>query len=200
MCAGIRTKKHLRDLGHQRFAIVTFKLAADGHCGFIDRNRLENSSNELNRHRVQGYLEVLDNSGPGVSVKIWEWNQSNRRGLSNRSDREPFKEQPRPTAITGRERSVGHWRDGSGPAPSAPHSTRPCGGRIRWDSLEATVSHTRQLTTVLSAHGGEGTVGCFKVIQKKGPLRTKVPTKLIVRRVERPTIQGSDQEREIHIR
>ena len=38
------------------------------------------------------------------------------------------------------------------------------------------------------------------VLKEKGPLRTKVPTKPIIRQSSDPTIQGSDQEREIHIR
>lgn len=27
--------QHLKDLGHQRFAIVTFPLSGDGHCGLV---------------------------------------------------------------------------------------------------------------------------------------------------------------------
>ena len=29
--------QHLKDLGHQDFAIVTFPLGSDGHCGLVDR-------------------------------------------------------------------------------------------------------------------------------------------------------------------
>ena len=56
--------QHLRDLGHQRFAIVTFKLGADGHCGFIDRNRLKNSCYELNRHGSRSIFECSTTAAP----------------------------------------------------------------------------------------------------------------------------------------
>jgi DNA-binding LacI/PurR family transcriptional regulator len=29
--------QHLKDLGHQDFAIGTFPLGSDGHCGLVDR-------------------------------------------------------------------------------------------------------------------------------------------------------------------
>ena len=30
--------QHLKDLGHQNYAIVTFKLSSDGRCGLINEN------------------------------------------------------------------------------------------------------------------------------------------------------------------
>ena len=32
--------EHLRVLGHERFAIVTFELGKDEYCGYIDRNNV----------------------------------------------------------------------------------------------------------------------------------------------------------------
>src|SRR4029077_2303137 len=31
---------HLKDLGHDSYAIVTFPLGSDGHCGYVDKKRL----------------------------------------------------------------------------------------------------------------------------------------------------------------
>ena len=90
--------EHLRALGHQRFAIVTFRLGADGHCGYIERNRVESSRYELNRVRVSTFLDVLDKGGPEVSVKIWEWHRSNEEG-GRIAGENLLKDHPRPTAI-----------------------------------------------------------------------------------------------------
>ena len=189
--------QHLRDLGHQRFAIVTFKLGADGHCGFIDRNRLINSCYELNRHRVQGYLEMLDNSGPGVSVKIWEWNRSNEEGGRTAAE-SLFKEQPRPTAILAASDrlAIGVMEAARRHQLRIPQDLAVVG----FDGIPATTLITPQLTTVYQPMAEKGRLAVSRLFKEKGPLRTKVPTKLIIRQSSDPIIQGSDQAREIHIR
>jgi DNA-binding LacI/PurR family transcriptional regulator len=93
--------QHLKDLGHQNVAIVTFQLGNDEHCGPIDRKRLKGICFEVPRRRIEGYLEVLDASGPGVSGMIWECFHSNEE--SGRTAAEGiFKSEPRPTAILAR--------------------------------------------------------------------------------------------------
>jgi len=90
--------QHLRDLGHQSFGIVTFKLGADGHFGFIDRKRVKNSCYGLNRSRVQGYLAVLDNSGPVSRYNFGSGTAQTKR-VAEPQPRAFFNERPRPTAI-----------------------------------------------------------------------------------------------------
>src|SRR5580692_4765194 len=90
--------QHLKDLGHQNIAIVTFQLGNDKHCGPIDRKRLKEICFEVPRRRIEGYLEVLDASGPGFSVMIWECSHSNEE--SGRTAAEGiFESEPRPSAI-----------------------------------------------------------------------------------------------------
>jgi DNA-binding LacI/PurR family transcriptional regulator len=86
------------ELGHQNFAIETFQLGSDGYCGLIDRKRLKSISFEISRRRIEGYLEVLDASGPELSVIVWECSRSNEE--SGRTAAEGiFKSTPRPTTI-----------------------------------------------------------------------------------------------------
>jgi DNA-binding LacI/PurR family transcriptional regulator len=188
--------RHLRDLGHERFAIVTFKLGADGYCGFIDRKRLKNSSYEVNRHRIQGYLEVLDNSGPGVSVKIWEWKRSTEEG-GRAAAESLFDGKPRPTAILAASDRL---------AIGVMETARRYGLRIPqdvalvgFDGIPATTLITPQLTTVVQPLAEKGRLAVSRLFKEKGPLRIKVPTKLIIRQSSDPSIKGRDQQREIEI-
>ena len=189
--------QHLVDLGHQSFAIVTFKLDADGHCGFIDRKRLKNSCYGLNRSRVQGYLEVLDNSGPDVSIKLWEWHRSNEEGGRTATE-SLFNEHPRPTAIL-----AASDRLGVGVIEAArrrqfrvPQDLAVVG----FDGIPAAKLITPQLTTIYQPMAEKGRLAVAVLLKEKPPMRTKVPTKLVIRQSSDPAILAADQEREIDVR
>jgi DNA-binding LacI/PurR family transcriptional regulator len=189
--------EHLMDLGHKRFVIVTFKLGADGHCGFIDRKRLKNSCYELNRRRVQGFLEVLDRGGPGVSVKIWEWHSSNEEGGKTAAE-SLLKEHPRPTAILAASDrlAIGVIAAAQSHGLRIPQDLAVTG----FDDIPASKFITPQLTTIYQPMAEKGRLAVASLLKEKGPLRTTVPTKLIIRQSSDPSILGPIQETEIDVR
>ena len=188
--------EHLRALGHQRFAIVTFRLGADGYCGYIDRNRVKNSCYELNRVRVSTYLDVLDKGGPDVSVKIWEWLRSNEEG-GRIAGENLLKEHPRPTAILATSDSL---------AIGVIEAARACNVRVPqelavtgFDDIPAAKLVTPPLTTIRQPIAEKGRLAVAALLKEDGPLRIMVPTKLIIRQSSDPATLGSAQETEIEV-
>jgi DNA-binding LacI/PurR family transcriptional regulator len=188
--------EHLRGLGHKRFAIVTFRLGADGYCGYIDRNRVKNSRYELNRVRVSTYLDVLDKAGPGVSVKIWEWHRSNEEG-GRIAGENLLKEHPRPTAIlaTSDSLAIGVIEAARACNVRVPHDLAVTG----FDDIPAAKLITPRLTTIHQPIAEKGRLAVAALLREDGPLRITVPTKLIIRQSSDPATLGSAQEREIEI-
>jgi len=177
--------EHLTALGHKRFAIVTFRLGADGYCGPIDRARVKNSCFELNRIRVSTYLEVLDRAGPDVSVKIWEWHRSNEEG-GRVAGENLLNEHPRPTAILATSDSL---------AIGVIEAAQACKVRIPqdltvtgFDDIPAARLITPQLTTVHQPMAEKGRLAVAALLEEDGPLRIMVPTKLIIRQSSDPSL------------
>jgi len=189
--------QHLKDLGHQNFAIVTFQLGSDGHCGLIDRKRLKSISFEIPRRRIEGYLEVLDASGPGLSVIVWECSRSNEE--SGRTAAEGiFKITPRPTAIlaTSDRLAIGVIEAARCNQLRVPQDLAVIG----FDDIPAANLITPRLTTVHQPMAEKGRLAVASLLKEKGALRMKVPTKLIVRQSTDPAILGQAQETEINQR
>ncbi len=189
--------EHLMALGHKRFAIVTFRLGADGYCGLIDRNRVTNSCYELNRIRVSTYLDVLDKGGPEVSVKIWEWHRSDEEG-GRIAGENLLQEHPRPTAILATSDSL---------AMGVIEAARACKVRVPedlavtgFDDIPAAKMITPQLTTIRQPIAEKGRLAVAALLKEDGPLRIMVPTKLIIRQSSDPARLGSAQETEIEVR
>jgi DNA-binding LacI/PurR family transcriptional regulator len=189
--------EHLMALGHKSFAIVTFRLGADGYCGFIDRNRVKNSCYELNRVRVSSYLDVLDKGRPEVSVKIWEWLRSNEEG-GRIAGENLLKERPRPTAILATS---------DGLAIGVIEAARACKVRVPqdlavvgFDDIPAAKLITPPLTTIHQPIAEKGRLAVAALLKEDGPLRIMVPTKLIIRQSSDPATLGSAQETEIEVR
>src|SRR4029077_20869936 len=90
--------QHLKDLGHERFAIVSLRLATDGYRGLVKEERLRQSIFELSKHRVQGYLDVLSQDEHAFPVRVWECpysiEEEGRTAAENL-----FNLRPQPTAI-----------------------------------------------------------------------------------------------------
>jgi DNA-binding LacI/PurR family transcriptional regulator len=189
--------EHLTALGHKRFAIVTFRLGADGYCGLIDRNRVKNSCYELNRIRVSTYLDVLDRTGPDVSVKIWEWHRSNEEG-GRIAGENLLKEHPRPTAIlaTSDSLAIGVIEAARACKVPVPQDLAVTG----FDDIPAARLITPQLTTVRQPMAEKGRLAVAALLKENGPLRTMVPTKLIIRQSSDPARLSSTQETEIEVR
>jgi DNA-binding LacI/PurR family transcriptional regulator len=64
---------HLTGLGHRRLGVVTWRLHADGHTGWVSPARLAGARFEVFRRRLQGYLRAAAAAGlPPESVRVWE--------------------------------------------------------------------------------------------------------------------------------
>jgi len=90
---------HLLDLGHKRFAIVSFGLSPDGHEGIADSDRQERTAFHVSRMRLRGYRAELEGAGlPWSEVPVYEC-QGSAKELGYRAVEALFRSQQRPTAI-----------------------------------------------------------------------------------------------------
>ncbi|GGP43299.1 LacI family DNA-binding transcriptional regulator [Saccharothrix coeruleofusca] len=88
---------HLLELGHRRFAVVTFSLRPDGGNGPASPARLAEATFRVSRDRLTGYLSELRAAGV-VDVPVWECSGS-RRELSRSAGRTLLTGDDRPTAV-----------------------------------------------------------------------------------------------------
>src|SRR3984885_13450148 len=187
---------HLKALGHRRIGIVTFPLHADGYSGPIDKKRLERACFEVARRRMQGYLRALGSSGSKTSVKIWECPRSSEE--DGGAAAEYFlKKKPRPTAIlaTSDRLALGVMEGARKYQLSIPEELAVVG----FDDIPAAKMSAPQLTTVRQPFEEKGRVAVAALLKEKRPLRTILPTKLIIRQSSDPAVLKVDQEREINI-
>ncbi|AXX28429.1 LacI family DNA-binding transcriptional regulator [Actinosynnema pretiosum subsp. pretiosum] len=84
--------EHVRALGHERVAVLTFALHPDGVTGLADRARLRSTAPGVAGRRARGYLEVLG------EAPVWECEVSDR-ALGRAGARELLRLPGRPTAI-----------------------------------------------------------------------------------------------------
>jgi DNA-binding LacI/PurR family transcriptional regulator len=189
--------QHLKQLGHQSFAIVTFQLSGDGHRGFVDRKRLKEVCFEIPRRRIEGYLEVLDGSGPGSSVIVWECSQSNEE--NGRAAVEGILESdPHPTAVlaTSDRLAIGIIEAARSHQLRIPQDLAVIG----FDDIPASKLITPRLTTINQPMADKGRLAVSLLLKEKGRLRTRLPAKLIIRQSTDPAVQRADQEMEVSLR
>ncbi len=187
--------QHIKALGHKRIGIVTFPLHADGYTGPIDKKRLKKACFEVARRRMQAYLRALLPEGPETSVEIWECPLSSEEG--GRTAAEYFlKKKLRPTAIlaTSDRLALGVMEVARKYQLSIPGELAVVG----FDDIPAAKMSAPQLTTVRQPFQEKGRAAVAALLEEKRPLRTILPTSLIIRQSSDPTIVGPDQEREIH--
>ncbi|HXM25664.1 MAG TPA: LacI family DNA-binding transcriptional regulator [Chthoniobacterales bacterium] len=184
--------QHLKDLGHKRFAIVTFPLHIDGYTGPIDRGRLRKAGFEVARRRMQGYLSVIESAGTKTSMKIWECLRSSEE--DGRTAGEFFLEnKPRPTAIlaTSDRLALGVMEFARTRRLRIPEDLAVVG----FDDIPAARMSAPRLTTVHQSFEEKGRRAVAVLLKEKGPLKTILPTKLIIRQSSDPAVLGADQER-----
>ena len=189
--------QHLKQLGHQRFAIVTFQLSGAGHRGFVDRKRLKEVCFEIPRRRIEGYLEVLDGCGPGSSVIVWECSQSNEEN-GKAAPEGVLENDPHPTAVlaTSDRLAIGIIEAARNHRLRIPQDLAVIG----FDDIPASRLITPRLTTIQQPMADKGRLAVSLVLKEKGLLRTRLPAKLIIRQSTDPTVQGADQEMEVSLR
>jgi DNA-binding LacI/PurR family transcriptional regulator len=186
--------QHLKQLGHQNFAIVTFQLSGDGHHGFVVGKRLKEIGYEIPRRRMEGYFEVLDGNGPGFSVIVWECSQSNEE--NGRAALEGILEsEPRPTAVlaTSDRLAIGVIEAARSHQLRVPQDLAVVG----FDDIPAAKLITPRLTTVRQPMAEKGRLAVSVLLKEKGLLRTRLPAKLILRQSTDPEVLRADQETEV---
>jgi DNA-binding LacI/PurR family transcriptional regulator len=186
--------RHIKALGHQRIGIVTFPLHADGYSGPIDKKRLEKACFEVARRRLQGYLRGIDSGESKSSVTMWECPRSSEE--DGRNAAEYFlKKKPRPTAILAASDrlALGVMEVARRYELRIPKDLAVVG----FDDIPAAKISAPQLTTVRQPFEEKGRAAVAALLKEKRPVRTILPTKLIIRQSSDPVLRGADQEREI---
>jgi DNA-binding LacI/PurR family transcriptional regulator len=170
--------QHLKYIGHERFAIVTFPLESDGHCGYVDERRLKGVCFEIPRRRIEGYLKVLNAGAPKASVKIWECVRSDEE--SGRAAAENlFKDVSRPTGVlaTSDRLAIGILEAARAHRIRVPEDLAVVG----FDDIPAASLISPQLTTVHQPMAEKGRLAVSSLLNEKAPLRIKLATKLMIR-------------------
>jgi DNA-binding LacI/PurR family transcriptional regulator len=91
--------EHLLDLGHERFAIASFGLSADGREGFAEPDRQEQAALRVSRMRLRGYRAALEEAGLSWSgVPVYECPGSAKE-FGHRAAEALFRSKQKPTAI-----------------------------------------------------------------------------------------------------
>jgi DNA-binding LacI/PurR family transcriptional regulator len=108
-----------------------------------------------------------------------------------------LKKKPRPTAIlaTSDRLTLGVIEVARKYQLSIPKELAVVG----FDDIPAAKMSAPQLTTVRQPLEEKGRVAVAALLKEKRPLRTILPTKLIIRQSSDPTVLGADQERELDI-
>jgi DNA-binding LacI/PurR family transcriptional regulator len=98
--AGARAvARHLTELGHRRFGVVTFGLAPDGRTGFADLARRRTAAYAVSRARLAGYEAALAEAGVDwAGVPVYETPGSAPAAGREAAER-LFAADPPPTAI-----------------------------------------------------------------------------------------------------
>jgi DNA-binding LacI/PurR family transcriptional regulator len=94
--AGARmAAEHVRQLGHQRAAVITDRLIDDYYEGLADGERIKHSNCKVARERVAGYIAGMDTTEP---LPVYDA-LANNVGAGERAARELLTRDPRPTAL-----------------------------------------------------------------------------------------------------
>lgn len=71
--AAASAARHLIELGHREFGVVTWRLRPDGYTGWVDQARQASACYEVFRLRLLGYQRAAAAAGlPAAAVRVWE--------------------------------------------------------------------------------------------------------------------------------
>ena len=178
--------RHLIDLGHRRYAVVSFGLARDERSGFADDERRRAADYDVSRSRLAGYLHELTAAGiAATEVPIYECAGSDRdagRDATNRL----LAADPPATAIlaTSDVLALGVLDAAAGAGMSVPADLSVVG----FDDVPAAA--TAQLTTVRQDHHAKGALAgslLLAALRKESTARVPVLShELIVRGTTAP--------------
>jgi DNA-binding LacI/PurR family transcriptional regulator len=175
--------EHLLDLGHERFAIVSFGLSPDGHQGIADSDRQERTTFRVSRMRLRGYRAALEEAGlPWSGVPVYEC-QGSTRGLGYLAVEALFRSHQEPTAIlaSSDQLALGAIQWMTEQRISVPQDVSVVG----FDDIPAAASAEPPLTSVHQDHAEKGRLaGRILVAQLREeatPSAELLATRLVVR-------------------
>ncbi|HWS82171.1 MAG TPA: substrate-binding domain-containing protein, partial [Rubrobacter sp.] len=175
--------EHLLDLGHERFAIVSFGLSPDGHQGIADSDRQERTTFRVSRMRLQGYRAALEAAGLSWSgVPVYEC-QGSTRGLGYLAVEALFRSHQEPTAILALsdQLALGAIQWMTERRISVPQDVSVVG----FDDIPAAASADPPLTSVHQDHAEKGRLAGRMLVaqlrEEAAPSAELLATRLVVR-------------------
>jgi DNA-binding LacI/PurR family transcriptional regulator len=169
--------KHLKDLGHRHFGIVSFLLHNDGYRGLFDRARMAGSPHLVASLRLQGYLEALKPKSH-FSMALWECPQNNEEE-GRIAGENLLRIKPRPTAILAMSDRLAV---GTMEAARLSQCLVPADlSVVGFDDISAAKWLTPPLTTLQQVSEDKGRVAVELLGRKKEPIHQNLPTRLLVR-------------------
>jgi DNA-binding LacI/PurR family transcriptional regulator len=152
--AAMAEAEHLAGLGHARYGVVSFALAADGHTGIADAARQRSATYLVTRSRLEGYAAAL--SAAGLSweeVPVYECPGSTT-ALGRTAAHALLDLDPRPTAIlaTSDQLALGAIEAAGELGLSVPDDVSVVG----FDDVPPAPTATPALTTVHQDHARKG--------------------------------------------
>jgi DNA-binding LacI/PurR family transcriptional regulator len=177
--------EHLLDLGHERFAIVSFGLSPDGREGIADSDRQERTAFHVSRMRLRGYRAALEDTGlPWSEMPVYEC-QGSAKELGYRAVETLFRSEQEPTAILALsdQLALGAIEWMTERRISVPEEVSVVG----FDNIPEAASAVPPLTTVHQDHAEKGILAGRMLVSQlheedeDAPSAEPLATRLVVR-------------------
>ncbi len=152
--AAMKAAGHLLDLGHERFGVVSFAIAAERALGIADVRRQQFATFHVTRARLAGYEAVLEAAGfLWKEVPVYECYGSSR-ALGREAAHALLSLEPRPTAILclSDQLALGAIEAAKERGLSVPEDLSVAG----FDDVPEAATSTPPLTTVHQDHVEKG--------------------------------------------
>lgn len=174
--------KHLIDLGHRRFGVVTLQCAPDGGSGPITPQRKAGISYAVVRRRLDAVLGTIASAGVDPSSALLFEPAHNVPAEGERAVAWMLQQRPRPTAIICQsdQLAIGALTACAASGLAVPGDISVAG----FDDIDASRSTEPPLTTVHQPLRDRGRLAgelVLKALEGRRPRNVRLPTELVVR-------------------